>query len=101
VEVRFNAGETSELDVEQAKTELAKTSAQAPELENGIVQATNPLAVLLGVTPGSAALVPPPRPRARCPLEPRTGSQETVGEAIQDYGIAVSILRSIDSAMPL
>ena len=52
-EVRFTAGETSELDVEQAKTELAKTSAQAPELENGIVQATNALAVLLGVTPAA------------------------------------------------
>jgi NodT family efflux transporter outer membrane factor (OMF) lipoprotein len=50
-ETRYNAGETSELDPLQAKTELSKTKAEAPELENGIVQATNALAVLLGTTP--------------------------------------------------
>ena len=49
---RFNAGETSELDPLQAQTELAKTKAEAPQLENGIVQAKNALAVLLGMTPG-------------------------------------------------
>ncbi len=50
-ETRYNAGETSELDPLQAKTELSKTKAEAPELENGVVQATNALAVLLGMTP--------------------------------------------------
>ncbi len=50
-ETRYNAGETSELDPLQARTELSKTRAEAPELENGIVEATNALAVLLGTTP--------------------------------------------------
>jgi NodT family efflux transporter outer membrane factor (OMF) lipoprotein len=50
-QTRFDAGETSELDPLQAKTELSQTRAQAPELENGVVQATNALAVLLGMTP--------------------------------------------------
>ncbi len=50
-ETRFRAGETSELDPTQAKTQLAKTKAEVPELESGIVQATNALAVLLGTTP--------------------------------------------------
>ncbi len=50
-QARYNAGETSELDPLQAQTELSKTKAQAPELENGIVEATNALAVLLGTTP--------------------------------------------------
>jgi NodT family efflux transporter outer membrane factor (OMF) lipoprotein len=50
-EARYKAGETSELDFLQAQTELSKTKAQAPELENGIVQAANALAVLLGTTP--------------------------------------------------
>jgi NodT family efflux transporter outer membrane factor (OMF) lipoprotein len=50
-QTRFNAGETSELDPLQAQTELSKTKAEAPELENGIVQAKNALAVLLGTTP--------------------------------------------------
>jgi NodT family efflux transporter outer membrane factor (OMF) lipoprotein len=52
---RFNAGETSELDALQAQTELAKTKAEAPELENGIAQARNGLAVLLGLTPADVA----------------------------------------------
>ncbi len=48
---RFNAGETSELDPLQAQTELSKTKAEAPELETGIVQVKNGLAILLGMTP--------------------------------------------------
>ncbi len=50
-QTRFDAGETSELDPLQAKTELSKTKAEAPELQNGIVQSKNALAVLLGATP--------------------------------------------------
>ena len=50
-ETRYNAGETSELDPLQARTELSKTKAEVPELQNGIVQAKNALAVLLGTTP--------------------------------------------------
>ena len=50
-ETRYNAGETSELDPLQARTELSKTKAEAPELESGIVQAKNALAVLLWTTP--------------------------------------------------
>ena len=49
---RFKAGETSELDPLQATTELLQTKAGVPELENGIAEATNGLAVLLGTTPG-------------------------------------------------
>jgi NodT family efflux transporter outer membrane factor (OMF) lipoprotein len=49
---RYNAGQTSELDLLQAQTELSKTKAEEPEVKNGIVQATNALAVLLGTTPG-------------------------------------------------
>jgi NodT family efflux transporter outer membrane factor (OMF) lipoprotein len=50
-DVRFKAGETSELDPLQAKTELSKTKAEIPALENGITQVKNALAVLLGITP--------------------------------------------------
>lgn len=48
---RFQAGQTSQLDVEQAKTELAETQAQTPGLENTLRQTKNGLAVQLGVTP--------------------------------------------------
>ena len=52
---RFNAGETSELDALQSNTELSKIKAEEPELENGIAQSRNALAVLLGVTPAEMA----------------------------------------------
>lgn len=62
---RFEAGETSQLDVEQAQTQLSQTQAQIPGLENSLRMAQDSLAVLLGVTPatinaelGTAAPIP-------------------------------------------
>jgi NodT family efflux transporter outer membrane factor (OMF) lipoprotein len=48
---RFNAGETAELDVQQAKTQLAQTESQIPVLNEAISQNKNGLAILLGVRP--------------------------------------------------
>lgn len=48
---RFEAGQTSQLDVEQAQTELSQTQAQVPGLMNTLRQAKNGLAVQLGVPP--------------------------------------------------
>lgn len=48
---RFNAGETGELDVQQAKTQLAQTEAQIPLLNEALSQSRNGLAVLLGARP--------------------------------------------------
>lgn len=48
---RFQAGESSALDPQQAKTNLAETKAQVPPLRDSLRQAKNGLAVLLGVTP--------------------------------------------------
>jgi len=50
-EARFQAGQTSQLDVEQAKTELAETQAKIPGLENTLRKTKNGLAVQLGVPP--------------------------------------------------
>lgn len=52
-EVRFESGQTSQLDVEQAKTELAQTQAEIPGLMNTLRQTKNGLAVQLGVTPAA------------------------------------------------
>ena len=49
--VQFNAGETSERDVEQATTQTAQTEAAIPRLEESLMQYKNGLAVLLGMTP--------------------------------------------------
>jgi len=52
-EVRFHAGQTSQLDVEQAKTELAQTQAEIPSLENTLRQTKNGLALQLGLPPAA------------------------------------------------
>jgi len=65
---RFNAGEASELDVQQAATLLSQTAAGIPRLQNTLNQSRNGLAVLLGITPdeveahlpGSGAIPNPP-----------------------------------------
>jgi NodT family efflux transporter outer membrane factor (OMF) lipoprotein len=49
---RFQAGLTTQLDVEQAKYSYDQTRAQIPSLQTGLDQAKNRLAVLLGQHPG-------------------------------------------------
>ena len=64
--VQFEAGETSQLDVQQAITQLAQTQAQIPGLENTLRAYKDSLAVLLGMTPdaidavlvGGGAVIP-------------------------------------------
>ena len=48
----FEAGEDSELDVQQAKTQYLSTLAVIPELEATLIRLRNALAALLGRTPG-------------------------------------------------
>ncbi len=48
---RFKNGETSELDVEQAKTELFETESILPKYRNELQRQKDALAVLLGTTP--------------------------------------------------
>lgn len=65
---RFKGGQVSQLDVTQAQTELAKTEAGIPTLQNNIQQCKDALAVLIGKTPsdidpllkpGKIPVVPP------------------------------------------
>lgn len=49
--VRFRNGATTELDVQQAKTNLADTRAQVPVLIRLLRQANNALSILLGMPP--------------------------------------------------
>lgn len=48
---RFNAGQTSLLDVEQAQTQLSKTEAALPEYVSNLQRHKDALAVLLGIVP--------------------------------------------------
>ncbi|TWU28123.1 efflux transporter outer membrane subunit [Bythopirellula polymerisocia] len=52
---RFQGGETSEIDVQQAKSSLAQTEGFVPQLEIALRQAQNQLCVLLGMPPEDLA----------------------------------------------
>lgn len=54
---RFAAGRTSELDVVQARSNLASTRALIPQLELARRQSLNALAVLLGMAPGDISFL--------------------------------------------
>lgn len=50
-EIRFRNGESSEVDVQQAKSSLVQTEALVPQAESSLRQAQNQLCVLLGMPP--------------------------------------------------
>ncbi len=50
-QVQFDSGNVTELDVQQAKSQLYSTQAVLPSLKIGMIQAHNGLAVLLGLLP--------------------------------------------------
>lgn len=52
VELQFEAGTVTELDVLQAKTLLSNTQAQIPNFQSSLVKYHNALSVLLGQAPG-------------------------------------------------
>ena len=52
VRARFEAGATSERDVQQALTLLHSTESEIPFLETGLRRARNALSILLGMPPG-------------------------------------------------
>lgn len=50
-EARFKAGQTSELDLDQAQSNLSQTEALEPQFETQYRVATNALCILLGIPP--------------------------------------------------
>lgn len=53
-EVQFESGNVTELDVQQARTQLYNTKSALPGLKIGMMQSRNALAVLLGILPAEA-----------------------------------------------
>jgi NodT family efflux transporter outer membrane factor (OMF) lipoprotein len=71
---RAQAGLTTVLDVDQARSNVEQTRAQMPTLRAGLEQAKNRLAVLLGREPGSIdELIAEVRPIPRPPTEVAIG----------------------------
>ncbi|MGF1686992.1 TolC family protein [Photobacterium japonica] len=50
-QVQYDSGDVTELDVQQAKTQLYNTQSALPSLQIGMMQSRNALAVLLGMLP--------------------------------------------------
>jgi NodT family efflux transporter outer membrane factor (OMF) lipoprotein len=66
---RYEGGETSELDVTQATSLLKQTEATVPNLEAGLRQTKNALAILLGIPPIEVqAILGPTKPIPTAPL---------------------------------
>ncbi len=66
--VQYNSGQTSQLDVEQAQTQLSTTEASVPSLKAQLVAQQDALAVLLGLTPDR--ILPLLGPEAPIPTAP-------------------------------
>ncbi len=56
-EVQFNAGNVSELDMQQARTQLYQTKSLLPSYEIAMIQSRNALAILLGSIPEKIQLL--------------------------------------------
>lgn len=82
VQWRYEAGLTTDLDVEQAKYNLEQTTAQIPTLQTGAEKAKNRLAVLLGLNPGF--------------LEKELAERKSIPVSSQGiaYGIPADVLRN-------
>jgi outer membrane protein TolC len=71
---RFEFGDTSELDVSQAKALLRQTQATIPPLEASLRQAKNALAILLGILPTEVQdILGPAQPIPTAPIEVACG----------------------------
>jgi len=72
-EARFRGGQTSELDVDQARSNLAQTEALVPQLEIQLRVVNNQLCVLLGIPPQDLATMLGTAPIPTAPPEVAIG----------------------------
>jgi outer membrane protein, multidrug efflux system len=86
VQRRFDAGDVSELDLAQAKTEVGLAQTQVYGLERQRAQLENGLAVLLGKAPASLSLASAPLPTALPSIPP--GLPSTLLERRPDVAAA-------------
>lgn len=86
VQRRFDAGDVSELDLAQAKTEVGLAQTQVYGLERQRAQLENGLAVLLGKAPASFSLASAPLPTALPSIPP--GLPSTLLERRPDVAAA-------------
>lgn len=83
---RFDAGDIGELELAQARTELAAAEAEVAGVARQRAVAEHALAILLGKSPASFSL--PPRPIARLQVEVPTGLPSALLERRPDIAAA-------------
>jgi len=82
---RNQAGLAGSLDVEQARTQRAQTSATVPQLETSLNQSVSRLGVLLGGPPGTF--------RSELAADPAAAAPIPVGPGVIAAGIPADVLR--------
>jgi NodT family efflux transporter outer membrane factor (OMF) lipoprotein len=73
-ETRFNEGDVTELDVQQARALLRNTQATIPRIQSDLRQSKNGLAILLGMLPGELKdILEAPKPIPTVPAQVSVG----------------------------
>jgi len=85
-EVQFNAGNVTELDMQQAKTQLYSTESTLPSLKLAKVQSRNAIAVLLGTLPSEVAKI------LKEPKEGETSFIPSI-ELAKDFSVNADVVR--------
>ena len=80
-EIQFNSGNVSELDVQQARTQLYGTRSTLPVFELSMVKAQNAIAVLLGINPHQLKGL----------LKPKKSHTDTIDQYLIDSKGAIQI----------
>ncbi|MCX2976065.1 hypothetical protein EYC82_01675 [Halieaceae bacterium IMCC11814] len=107
-QVQFDAGNVSELDVQQAKAQLFATQSSLPGLNIQRLQARNAIAVLLGTIPQKIeSTLSAPQRYSVNPLEERTSESKEMQVSARSYGEysviprAPALSRDIDAKLVL
>ena len=97
---RQRAGLTTQLDVEQARTQLDDTKRQLPGYEKQVEQASNALSVLVGEQPGSLdSLLSASRPLPTLPAVIATGVPATLARRRPDVRQAEAQLHAATASV--
>jgi len=99
VTVLYENGESSELDVIQARTLLLSTKAAVPELETGLRQAKNALSALIGMPPADLTELLAPTERPRIPEDLLVGVPGDLLRQRPDIRQAELLARSQNAAV--
>lgn len=101
VKVLYENGDSSELDMIQARTLLLSTQAAVPEIETGLRQAQNALSTLIGLPPSDLSEILAPSERPRVPEDVLVGIPGDLLRQRPDIRQAEMLARAQNAAVGL